>query len=78
MCDFGKKSEGLMSDCRPDWVRYVATIFNKVQRKSRHINCYEHSRYPSNEKTNKQKCPCGLSEFIRVKQGYVTVLTRCI
>ena len=53
-------------------------FFNKVQLKRRHINCYEYSRYTSNEKTNKQKCPCGLSEFIRVKQGYVTVLTRCI
>lgn len=75
---FRQKSEGLLSDCRPDWVRYVETFFNKVQLKRRHINCYEHSRYTSNEKTNKQKCSCSLSEFIRVKQGYVTVLTRCI
>ena len=29
MCDFGKKSEGLMSDCRPDWVRYVETFFKQ-------------------------------------------------
>lgn len=72
------KGEGLLPDCRPDWERYVATIFNKVQRKRRYISYYEHSRYPSNEKTNKQKCSCSLSEFIRVKQGYVTVLTRCI
>ena len=44
-CDFEKKCEGPLPDCRPDWVRYVATIFNKVQLKRRHINCYEHSRY---------------------------------
>ena len=49
-----------------------------LQRKRRRIHSYEHSRYTSNEKTNKQKCSCSLSEFIRVKQGYVTVLTRCI
>ena len=54
----------MLSDCRSNWEPYVATIFNKVQFKRRHINYYEHSRYTSNEKTNKQKCSCGLSELV--------------
>lgn len=60
----------MLSDCRSNWEPYVATIFNKVQFKRRHINYYEHSRYTSNEKTNKKNVlvVCQ-SWFIGVKQN---------